>query len=112
MTWPVRSRLLHQEVQAAPGVNVVHYSGFVPAGKTWLLKDITVWSGGGASQNAYVYSVTGAVLTVVASYLGLISGAAGLGLGRSIVIPAGSRLAWSVSANTLVHVTLSGAQLG
>lgn len=93
-------------------MNVVHYSAFVPAGKTWLIKDFVFWNGGAAGQNAYLYSVTGAVLTVVANFQGIGNGANGSSAGRSIVVPAGSRMAWSVSANTLIHVTISGAQLG
>lgn len=112
MTWPVRSRLLFQEVVATPGANVVRLSAAVPAGKTWLVKDLVFWNGSGAANSFYLYVKTGATLVVVANFLLVPASSNGSSAGRSITVPAGSFIGWSANVNALVHVTVSGAQLG
>lgn len=112
MSWPVRSRLLYQTRLAAPGVNVVRYSAAVPAGKTWLIKDIAFWYGGAGSQGAYLYSEAGGVLYTVFSAIGFTAGSVPIHSGRSIVLPAGHRIGWSVNLNGDTALTVSGAELG
>lgn len=112
MTWPVRSRLLFQEVVASPGANVVRLSSAVPAGKTWLIKDVVFWNGGGGSNNFYLYMKTGSTLIVVLNFIGIGASANGSSAGRSITVPAGYFIGWSANTNALTHVTVSGAQLG
>ena len=111
MTWPVRSKLLGQ-YSATPAANTLITLGTVPAGKTWLVKDVVFHNSGAAARNLFLWATIGGVAYVVLQAPALAAAATSASSGRSIVLPAAGVLQFSSSTAQALIVYVSGAQLG
>lgn len=112
MTWPVRSKLLAVYNGAGSVANAKNSLGFVPGGKTWLVKSVTFYNGTGANKTVILQAYNGAT-----GYQLDTSGVMGSGTivakyGMGHVLPAGYELAFNPSTTGQTTIFVSGAQLG
>jgi hypothetical protein len=111
VSWPVRSRLLAvHSGNLVAGTDLVLAT--VPAGKTWLIKDMTAYNGTAGSRSFY-FGITSAGVRV------LWHGSSGVGAAgvlwsgeRHIVLPAGGQVFYVSGGAGAATCQVSGAQLG
>lgn len=110
MTWPVRSKRLGL-YNGTPAANTPVALGTVPAGKTWLFKEWSVYAAGASTHTIVIMINVGGTRTVIDRAV-VTSGTTSGQSERHTVLNAGEVLEFQTTSATAIMVTSSGAQLG
>lgn len=110
MSWPVRSRLLGS-FKGSPAAFTFVSLGTVPQGKTWLVKEWSIYNGGSGSRSFYLL-IRLAGVTWVWDRTVLTADTVGGNFGRHLVLPAGYELGFQSGLSGNLDIFVSGAQLG
>lgn len=111
MAWPTRSKVIGEWRQATTA-NTKYYGTAVPAGATWLAKDVSLYNGSAANTTFYIWLKRAGVEYPIFQWVGLIPEGVYSQSGMTKVAEAGDQYGFSTSAaKTLVAVVLFGAKL-
>jgi hypothetical protein len=111
MSWPVRSRQLAFWSASAAGATFITL-GTVPAGKTWLVKDMYLYNDLSVARNFSLVTKQGLVYAHIFFAAAIPSGGVSGFTGRSIVLPQLAQLQMYTPTAGPLQLVLSGAQLG
>lgn len=111
MPWPVRSRLLCRNTASLPG-GAVTILGTVPAGKTWLVKEIAIWNSTAGSGSCNFGDVIAGSHANAEKISPIAASDFALRVGRNWVLPSGYGLYVVPSATGVWQIHISGAELG